>query len=486
MHVALLCEGTYPHAGGGVSVWCDQLIRGLPEHRFQVYALTAQHEVTPGNLPENVQRLESVPLWSLQPLPRRARTGAGHADRRDALDGFAQLMYALFTPGSDPEVMLGGLRRLHTYAQAAELEALLTGRGRAEQIYDLWSRAAQPTRSQQRPEGDLLLQPTLADAVQATLWLSRFLRPLSVRPPAADLTHATGNGLSTLLAFTAKWAYGTPFVLTEHGIYLRERYLELRFTSHSPAFKSFLLRFYGCLTRAAYRMADLITPGSRYNERWEVREGADPARIMAVYNGVNPAAFPPSAAEPAQPTISWVGRIDPLKDLETLIRAFALVREELPGAQLRMFGSVPRGNEDYARFCRLLTQEVGVQGSATFEGHVPAVVDAYHAGHMVALTSISEGFPYTLIEAMATGRATVSTDVGGVSEAVGEAGLVVPSRDPHAVARACVQLLSSAPLRERLGRAARQRVLSQFTLDSFLDVYRGLYPQVARPARVPA
>ena len=363
----------------------------------------------------------------------------------------------------------------------------MVGRGRAEQLYDLWSRAARPNQPQPRPDGDLLLQPTLADAVQATLWLARFLRPLSVRAPLAELTHATSNGLATLLAFSAKWTYGTPFVLTEHGIYLRERYLELRFSGHSPAFKAFLLRFYSGLTRAAYRMADLITPGSHYNERWEVREGADPTRIMPVYNGVNPAAFPPSAAEPEAPTISWVGRIDPLKDLETLIRAFALVREQLPAAQLRMFGSVPRGNEDYAQHCRNLTREVGVQGSATFEGHVPEVVDAYHAGHMVALTSISEGFPYTLIEAMATGRATVSTDVGGVSEAVGEAGLVVPSRDPYAVAQACVRLLSSAPLREQLGRAARQRVLSQFTLESFLDVYRGLYPQVARPlARVGA
>ena len=62
-----------------------------------------------------------------------------------------------------------------------------------------------------------------------------------------------------------------------------------------------------------------------------------------------------------------------------------------------------------------------------------SVVDGYHAGHVVMLTSISEGFPYTLIEAMATGRATVATHVGGVKDG-GNAGLVVPPRDHHAIA----------------------------------------------------
>jgi glycosyltransferase involved in cell wall biosynthesis len=105
-------------------------------------------------------------------------------------------------------------------------------------------------------------------------------------------------------------------------------------------------------------------------------------------------------------------------------------------------------------------------------------VDAYHAGHMVALTSISEGFPYTLIEAMASGKATVATDVGGVTEALGSTGLIVPSRDHGAVAQASLTLLGNAGLRDSLGRAARTRVLSQFTLESFLHVYRHIYPHV--------
>ena len=482
LQIALLCEGTYPQTRGGVSVWCDQLVAGLPEYQFHIYAISAQSFTLPAwVLPPNVASLTSVPLWQQ----------GGKLRRRDAafqpvIDAaYGQLLSALFSAEGDVGAFLGALRTLFEYAQDTDLEAALTTRHNAERLLGTWQAQAQSlgvgaagvgTTGAGARRGELLLPPSLADALQANAWLEHFLRPLSCAPPQADVCHAASNGLSPLLAMMSKWRYGTPFVLTEHGVYLRERYLELRASGHSPAFKSFLLRFYGLLTRAAYQVADLITPGSHYNERWEVQQGANPARIQPVYNGINPAIFPLASSEPPEPTISWVGRIDPLKDLETLIRAFGVVRDALPSARLRMYGSVPSGNEGYARHCQSLLSQLGLEASACFEGHVPSVVEAYHAGQMVALTSISEGFPYTLIEAMASGRATVATDVGGVSEALGDTGLVVPSRDYAAVARASLELLGSADLRGHLGTAARLRVLSQFTLENFLEVYRAVYP----------
>ncbi|GHF36638.1 glycosyltransferase involved in cell wall biosynthesis [Deinococcus metalli] len=476
MQIALLCEGTYPHMHGGVSVWCEQLIAGLPEHTFDVYAISGPPLDARGlTLPGNVRSVTNVPLWAARPPALRGRTRAA-----DLHEGYGQLLYSLFVAADRPEMFLAGLRRLFDYAQHGDLGRGLDTGKKAAQLFEMWRVAARDHAPDAKRQSGLLLPPTLADALQAHVWLEHFLRPLSCPAPYAAVCHATSNGLSPLVAFGSKWRYGTPFVLTEHGIYLRERYLELRYSGHTPAFKSFLLRFYQQLSAAAYRMADLITPGSHYNERWEVMQGAEPGRIRAVYNGVNPAFFPQAPAEPTEPTISWVGRVDPLKDLETLIRAFGEVRAQLPTAKLRMFGGTPRGNEDYARHCQSVIDELGLRGQATFEGRVTDVVDAYHAGHLVALTSISEGFPYTLIEAMAVGRATVSTDVGGVTEAVGDAGLVVPSRDPGAFARASLRLLGDTGLREQLGRAARHRVLSEFTLDSFLSVYRRVYPLVSQ------
>lgn len=95
------------------------------------------------------------------------------------------------------------------------------------------------------------------------------------------------------------------------------------------------------------------------------------------------------------------------------------------------------------------------------------------------LSSISEGFPFTLIEAMSCGRATVSTDVGGVREAVGDSGLVVPPRDPAAMAAAALELLRDPARRRAMGEAARLRVVEQFTLRRTIDTFRSIYQELS-------
>jgi glycosyltransferase involved in cell wall biosynthesis len=207
--------------------------------------------------------------------------------------------------------------------------------------------------------------------------------------------------------------------------------------------------------------------------------------MWTMYNGVEPDDFPAAVGEPDEPTISFMGRIDPLKDLHTLIRAFALVRDAIPAARLRIFGGTPKVNRIYHDSCLALIAQLGLTGAATLEGRIADAVDAYHAGSMVALTSISEGFPYTVVEAMACGRPTVCTNVGGVAEAVGDTGFVVPPRDHAAVADACVTLLRDDDLRHRLGAAARARVLEHFTLRRSLEAYRNVYEGLATPLTAP-
>ena len=90
-------------------------------------------------------------------------------------------------------------------------------------------------------------------------------------------------------------------------------------------------------------------------------------KIRPIYNGVDTAHFPVTYDEPTVPTITWVGRIDPLKDIETLLRAFAKVRTSLPEARLRIFGATPEGNEPYHARCLRLADELDLGESATFE-----------------------------------------------------------------------------------------------------------------------
>ncbi|MDX6743765.1 GT4 family glycosyltransferase PelF [Actinocorallia sp. A-T 12471] len=474
MNVTLVTEGTYPHAFGGVSVWCDQLVRGMPEHAFRVVALTGTGlERRVWDPPENVA-VEAFGLWGPAPRGRKPRGVAA----RSFADAFRTLLTLTATGAEAPGG--GGPDAAASAAFAGVLRAMYDlGPGLVAALHDErpvgWLMREWTTRV--LPEG---VRPSMHDALMAVSLLEHALRPLVLPPAEADLTHAVSNGVAVLPALAAKWAHGTPLCLTEHGIYLRERYLGYA-RGHTWPVKALMLRFLRLLCAEGYRSADLITPGNRYNQRWEVRCGARPELLRTVYNGVDPAAFPPSGPEPVVPTLSWAGRIDPIKDLETLIRAFALVRAEIPAAVLRLFGG---GDAGYRRKCEALAERLGVADAVAFEGRVDDIRDAYTAGTVVMLSSISEGFPYTLIEAMTCGRPTVSTDVGGVAEAVGpdsrgrECGLVVPPRDPEAMAEAAVGLLRDRAARRAMGAAARRRALEDFTVDQAVASFRGVYREL--------
>jgi glycosyltransferase involved in cell wall biosynthesis len=473
VEITLVTEGTYPHAYGGVSVWCDQLVRGMPEHTFAVVAITGTgQERLAWELPEHVG-VDTVPLWG---VPLRGHRLDGQAARRFA-GLYRELVECLLAePATDGEFD-HVLRELFELSRTADVGAALRGEGPVRWLLEGWEA--------HRGRLDALgVVPTVHDALTAADLLEHALRPLLRPAPGGDVTHAVTNGLAVLVGLAAKWSHGTPLVLTEHGVYLRERYLEYRASTYSWPVKAFMLSFQRQLCGAGYRWADLVTPGNRYNQRWELRGGATESRVQTVYNGVDPAHFPPAGPEPETPTISWAGRVDPIKDVETLIRAFALVRAELPDARLRMFGGTPKGNEGYRDRCQALIAELGLGGAAVFEGRVEEIRDAYAAGHVVVLSSISEGFPYTLIEAMTSGRATVSTDVGGVTEAVGDTGLVVPPRDQEAMATACLELLADAERRHRLGLASRDRALEFFTVEQAVDTFRTIYAGLAAGARL--
>ncbi|WP_432075031.1 GT4 family glycosyltransferase PelF [Streptomyces wuyuanensis] len=464
--VTLLTEGTYPHSHGGVSVWCDQLVAGMPDIDFDIIAVTGTgRESVVWELPPHVAEPVTVPMWGPAPPGSPPR---GRRERR-LMAAYERFLTALVDPAAED----GFSPALYELAHAARdgvLGPALRGDRALRILTAVWNRPGLTVRE---------ARPSLHDAVTATALLEHALRPLAARPPERGVAHAVSGGVAVLPGLAALELHGVPLLLTEHGVYLRERYLGYRTAPYRWPVKAVLLGFFRLLAEESYRRAALITPGNRYNRLWEEQGGADPRLIRTVYNGVDPSAFPQAGPEPEGPTLSWAGRVDPIKDLETLIRAFAEVRGALPDAALRLFGGTPRGGEAYRERCEALAASLGHGDAVTFEGRVDDIRDAYAAGNVVMLSSISEGFPFTLIEAMSCGRATVSTDVGGVREAVGDAGLVVPPRDPGAMAAAALELLADPPRRAAMGEAARLRVIDQFTLRQTIDTFRAVYLELS-------
>ena len=493
MRVALVNEGTYPYVTGGVSTWCGQLVGGLSDVEWDLVAIVGTEPGRPAlRLPENVRSLAAVPI-------RPARGNAEHAAARlcrgmlgeTAADlvvfaeGLRQLAMlaahdrplfgrpvlgrpVLGRPGPGGPVLgrplfgrpvpLGSTGRVGRHP--------LAGAALADVLLDAWARA--------QSDGVRLPRLTLRDSDEAALLIEHAVRPLAaVLPSDVDVVHANANGLSSMVALVTKWRTGAPFLMTEHGVYLRERYLAAG--DQAVGVKTAMLRFHRSLARLAYQEADAIAPVSGFNARWAVRHGARESKISIIGNAVDPVRFPPLETEPAEPVISWVGRVDPLKDLETLIRALAVTRSRIPGARLHLAGPVPAGNEPYAAACRDLAVRLGLAEAVTWAGPCSSSRDAFAAGQVAVLSSISEGMPYTVLEAMMCGRPTVSTDVGGVADAVGPAGIVVPPRDPEAFGEACAALLGSVEQRRALAEAGRRRALEEYTLDRFLGAYRTRY-----------
>jgi len=472
----MINEGTYPYVHGGVSVWCDRLIRELPDIDFAVYGISPSTGARPvWDFPPNVVDVHPIELSRVHALSfNRYLPGP----RRRFLESFDALLEAVLSDQHErSDTFVDALKGMYLAGREIPIDICV----RSEPAYDLVR-----TRWNQRLVGDRFDQmgkPSLNDVLDVTSSLSRFLRPLEV-VPVGDIAHTTASGLSSLAAFAAKWENGTPILLTEHGVYLRERFIEAHNSKAQDRVKAFFLMFFRALNDATIDMAEIISPVSDYNARWELEMGASSEQIVTINNGVDPANFDPIETEPDVLTVSWIGRVDPLKDLPTLIRSFAYVHEHVPEARLRLFGPVPEGNEGYHAMCVKVIEDNGLDGVVFFEGLIRPANGAFEAGHIVALSSISEGFPFTVIEAMMSGRATVSTDVGGVAEVVGDAGLLVPPRDPEAMGKALVSLLVDDERRRSLGAAARDRAFSKFRLDLMARRYRHLYEDLlAEPAR---
>jgi len=474
MRVLLTTEGTYPYARGGVSTWAHELVMGMPEHEFIVGAVVGNPHVAPAfALPANA-RVVTIPLWGTEtveeyvvPLHRargwRARRSTSH-DRpfvERLLPAYEEVIENLVGP-RPPQDLAAALMDIADYCAAHDLRAAL----RDPRCWEIVR-----GRLAEHPLFDRL---SMADGVDIARSLYRYLTPLAVGLPDVDVAHSSGAALCALPALVAKLRAGVPLLLTEHGVYVRERVLQLIRDDTPPLRKALLSNFYRAVARCAYAHADVVLPVCEYNTGWERELGVDIGRVRVVYNGVDPADFPPRTVELDRPTIAFVGRIEPLKDVLGLVTAVDLVRREVPDVLLRVHG--PDDDPGYADRCRAAVAASGLEQHVAFEGPTEDPARAYQESDVVVLCSVSEGFPYTVVEAMCSGRPVVATAVGGVPEALHRPELLVEPQNPRALADRLVTLFRRSPAERRaVGEELRERAVRSFSRARFLEEYRALY-----------
>ena len=281
--------------------------------------------------------------------------------------------------------------------------------------------------------------------------------------------HSVSTGYAGLLGAMCKRRHGRPLLLSEHGIYTKERKIDLfsarwiadnrsvlqRDLTELSYFRQLWIRFFQGIGRACYDAADPVIALYEANRRRQVADGAADERTMTIPNGIPVERFAPLRDQrPADvpPVACLIGRVVPIKDIKTFIRAMHGVVQRLPGAEGWIAGPE---NEDpaYAQECRRLIDSLGLGERVRFLGFQELTALLPRIG-VVVLSSISEALPLVLLEGFAAGVPAVSTDVGSCRQlieglgdedaALGAAGRVVGLADPQALADATVELLAAA------------------------------------------
>ncbi len=499
-HVLLATEGTYPFHQGGVSTWCDALVHRLSDVDFTIFAIAMNPYVSVQfDLPSNVDRIVAVPLWGMQ-------DPSEHRDELAYSEIFLQKqrttsheVHTLFLPsfqqfldgiaGAEPGGLGESLASMYRFFRTFDYHTTF----KAQAVWDLYK--AWVLGASRR---GLWHEPSIFESVQGLGWIYHFLTVLNTAIPSADVVHSSAAAFCGMVGMVAKIEFGTPYILTEHGVYLREQYLAIGRSNMTPFSKRFLIALVKAISRENFYFADELAPVCAFNGRWERVLGADGDKIRVIYNGVSQDVFyphptprPAARSETSPIEILSVARIDPNKDLETLLRAVHLVQSFKIPVHVRVLGSV--SVPDYHERIIALRRELGLEDIVELAGHSEDISSAYRDADLAVQSSVTEAFPYSVLESMMSGTPMVATDVGGTREALGSAGILVPSRDPGKLAMGIALLAQDEDLRRKLGRSARERALQYFeisqTMQSFFDLYRywqGTLPAETSPGTAPA
>ncbi|ADU96774.1 GT4 family glycosyltransferase PelF [Thermovibrio ammonificans] len=487
--VLIVAEGTYPYIRGGVSAWIDSLVRNLKEYSFGVFFIGSRREdygEPAYTFPDNLTFYREIFLFEESelppPAPRKFDEELLHRVR--TLHDYLKTDYdEVPYPAVDPE----------TFTTVIEEEEFLYGRSSWEYICEACIKYA----------GELPFVDYFWSVRNSHLPLWRVATSVG-ELPSANLVHSPSTGYAGFVASMLKNSRGIPFVLTEHGIYTRERKIDIlsseTFTKHRyffqreygeiDYFKKMLINFFYSLGKIAYLSADVIISLFDKAREAQISLGAPPEKTRVIPNGIDVSQFEEvRAVKRRKNVVALIGRVVPIKDVKTFIKAARIVADKIDDFEAWIVGPTDE-DPSYYEECRRLVSVLKLDGVVKFTGFRP-VKEVLSQVKVATLTSISEGMPLVILESFAAGVPFVATDVGacpqlingGLSEedvALGRAGRVVPVADPAAAAEAYVELLTKPQLWSRCSETAFNRVSRFYSFDSFLESYRSIYEEFIR------
>jgi glycosyltransferase involved in cell wall biosynthesis len=490
--ICLLLEGTYPYVRGGVSSWLHQIIEGLKEYTFHIIFLGDEpnsYTKRYYQFPANVKGFEMHYLLSdigkFSPSARK-----GNSDAFEIWNQFS----AFFEQNKHP--IPGDL--------LAEVAKFLGSQKEISMQDFLYSEASWKVLTERYAES--AIEHSFVDY----FWTYRniyqplfVLSKISQNLPNAKVFHSVSTGYAGFLGALCKQTSKMPFLLTEHGIYTKERKIDLAQATwikdrHSvidismhkeiDITRKTWIRYFEQLGLTAYDQASKIISLFEGNRKRQHQDGADENKTQVIVNGIDTKKFLKAYDQrPDKPpmVVGLVGRVVPIKDIKTFIRTIRALLETIPNIEGWIIG--PRDEDkEYTHECELLIESLGLNKNIKMLGSQNVVEMLPQLGVMI-LTSISEAQPLVLLEAMAAGIPCVATDVGacreiiegalGVDASIGKAGAIVPIANPIESASAVVKILQSSEEWKSIGDIGIKRVTKYYDESLMYESYRQLYKE---------
>ncbi|MEG3639153.1 GT4 family glycosyltransferase PelF [Magnetococcus sp. PR-3] len=488
--ICLLLEGTYPYVAGGVSTWVHDLLTAQSHLTFHLVLLLAPstERTIRYTVPDNVIGMTEI---IIQQLP------VGAAKIPKAKRFFNQLekpLEDLFT-----QARLEDLQKLLDLLETAPVplgqQLLLDSEAAWEMLLRMYER--------DHPNSSFLDYFWSWRALLGGLF-SILLPPL----PNARLYHAISTGYAGLLLARAHLQKKVPTLITEHGIYTNERRIEivtadwlyeessmkrLAIEKTSRDLRDMWIDTFTAFSRLCYAASCEIITLYGGNQSFQLADGADAKKMKVIPNGIDYNRFAAiKRNDDHPPTVALIGRVVPIKDIKTYIRACAHLTKLIPNLQALICGPT---DEDplYEQECREMVRYLQLEEVVTFTGPVKLETVLPRIDVNV-LTSISEAQPLVILEVGAAGIPTIATDVGACREMIygpedetpklEPGGEIVPLSDPETTARAIATLLTNPTLCKLQGQEMQQRVRYFYHKSDLNLTYARLYQSHLQPQEV--
>lgn len=468
MRVCLIIEGAYPYVQGGMSNWVQQLMLSMPDVDFVVQTIAArrgEHRDLKYPIPPNCREIEEIYLQDDDYVGRRTQ-------RRLRMTGRDYLALEGLVFGA--QVDWDGVFRFFDRRNVS-LNALLAG----EDFLNM-TLAYYEKNYVRVPFTDFLWS-------MRSMYLPLF-SILKSRPMRADFYHSASGGYAGVLGSMQRSLYQKPFLMSEHGFYTREREEEIiKADWVQGVYKDLWIAQFRKIGACCYRYASRVTALYEGGRQIQIESGCPAEKTLVIPNGINPARFQSAPQKAPDDPFIHVGallRVTPIKDVKTMIRAYALAKERCPRLKLWIMGPLDE-TPDYAAECMELARDLDARDVA-FTGPVRPE-DRIGRMDILLLSSLSEGQPLAILEGFSAKKPFIATDVGncrglleGERDDWGPAGIVVPIMGVQQMADAIVRLAGDPELRRRMGEIGNRRVRRFYDQRDIMRQYRGVYGEMAR------